>query len=177
MHPWRNGSAVSSEDTGCEFKSRWVRVCASGNETSARSTKPKRLGFDSPHRHHKSLLTDADRSFLNFLTGFDSLLGYMAAAKVAMRDRLLNGETITQYKEGGSSMVPLLHPYEPVDIRPIDRDVVKGDIVFCRIGRRYYCHLVTGVKEGRYQISNNHGHINGYTTADKIYGFVSRSKG
>lgn len=124
----------------------------------------------------KPLLTDAGRGFLNLATGFDSLLGHMAAAKVAMRDRLLNGETIKEYREGGSSMVPLLMPYEPVDIRPIDREVVKGDIVFCRIGRRYYCHLVTAVKEGRYQISNNHGHVNGYTTRDKIYGFVERSK-
>ncbi len=100
----------------------------------------------------------------------------MAAQKVAMRDRLLNGETITNYREGGNSMVPLLYSMEPVDIRPIDRDIKKGDIVFCRIGRRYYTHLVTGMKEGRYQISNNHGHINGYTPREQIYGFVSRSK-
>jgi hypothetical protein len=102
----------------------------------------------------------------------------MPAAKTAMRDRLLNGETIVGYKEGGNSMVPLLYSMEPVDIRPIDRDIKKKDIVFCRIGQKYYCHLVSAVlPDGRYQISNNHGHVNGYTTRDKIYGFVSRSKG
>lgn len=99
----------------------------------------------------------------------------MPAIKTAMRDLLLNGETIYQYREGGNSMVPLLFSNEPVDIRPIDREVKKGDIVFCRIGQRYYCHLVTGMKEGRYQISNNHGHVNGYTPRENIYGFVSRS--
>lgn len=99
----------------------------------------------------------------------------MPAAKTAMRDRLLAGETILGYREGGNSMVPLLYSMEPVDIRPIDRDIKKGDIVFCRIGQRYYCHLVTGKKGDRYQISNNHGHVNGYTPRENIYGFVSRS--
>ena len=93
-----------------------------------------------------------------------------------MRERLLAGETIYGYREGGNSMVPLLYSMEPVDIRPIDRDPVKGDIVFCKIGRKYYTHLVTGVKKGRYQISNNHGHVNGYTSRENIFGFVSRSE-
>ena len=73
-------------------------------------------------------------------------------------------------------MVPLLYSHQPVDIRPIDREVEKGDIVFCRIGRKYYMHLVTGFKDGRYQISNNHGHVNGYTPRENIYGFVSASQ-
>lgn len=109
----------------------------------------------------------------------------MPAHKTAMRDRLLNGESIIGYKEGGNSMVPLLYSMEPVDIHPINRPINPKDIVFCRIGQRYYCHLVTAILPAkkdepdkvRYQISNNHGHINGYTTADKIYGFVERSKG
>jgi hypothetical protein len=100
-----------------------------------------------------------------------------SAQKSAMREQLLNGETIYGYREGGNSMVPLLHSMEPIDIRPIDREVKKGDIVFCKIGRKYYCHLVTGVKNGRYQISNNHGHVNGYTPRENIYGFISRSEG
>jgi len=92
-----------------------------------------------------------------------------------MVKRLQAGETIIEYKEGGNSMVPLIYSRQPVDIRPVDRELKKGDIVFCRIGQRYYTHLVTAIDGDRVQISNNHGHVNGWTNKDNVFGLVSVS--
>lgn len=96
----------------------------------------------------------------------------MNIVKEMMVKRLLAGETIYGYKEGGNSMTPLIYSRQPVDIVPIDRDIEKDDIVFCRIGKRYYMHLVTAVDGERVQISNNHGHVNGWTHINNVYGFV-----
>lgn len=96
--------------------------------------------------------------------------------KDLMAERLLNGESILGYKEGGNSMVPLIYSRQPVDITPVDRDIEVNDIVFCRIGKRYWMHLVTAIDGDRVQISNNHGHINGWTHKSNVFGFVEVSK-
>ena len=71
-------------------------------------------------------------------------------------------------------MTPIIKHRQPVNIHPLpdNRPVVK-DIVFCKVHGRYMMHLVTAIDGNRYQISNNHGHVNGWTTRDKIYGIVS----
>lgn len=73
-------------------------------------------------------------------------------------------------------MTPLIKHRQPVDISPVDRPVKKGDIVFCRIGKRYFLHLVSAVRDEYVQISNNHGHINGWTHQSNVYGFVKVSQ-
>lgn len=95
--------------------------------------------------------------------------------KDMMVKRLKSGETIKGYVESGNSMVPLIHSRQPVDIRPVDRLIKVGDIVFCKIGRRYYLHLVTAADDKRVQISNNHGHVNGWTSRNNVFGFVTPS--
>lgn len=72
----------------------------------------------------------------------------------------------------GNSMTPILKSGEVVRVNPITEDTVikKGDIVLCRVNRNTYLHKVTGIKGNQYQISNNHGHVNGWTT--KVYGKV-----
>lgn len=96
----------------------------------------------------------------------------MNVTKELMVKRLQAGETIKGYKEGGDSMVPLIYSRQPVDIVPVDREIEKGDIVFCRIGQRFYTHLVTATTDRSVQISNNHGHVNGWTPKKRVYGFV-----
>lgn len=95
--------------------------------------------------------------------------------KDKMVQRLLAGETIYRYKEGGNSMVPLIRSRQAVDIRPVDKDLEVGDIVFCKVHGRYMMHLITAIDGDRIQISNNHGHVNGWTNANKVYGLVSVS--
>ena len=72
-------------------------------------------------------------------------------------------------------MVPLIYSRQPVDIRPVDRVLSKGDIVFAKIGRRFYLHLISAVDGDRVQISNNHGHVNGWTNKANVFGLVTPS--
>ena len=53
-------------------------------------------------------------------------------------------------------------------------DIQVGDAVFCRVGSSYFTHLVTAIKGEQVQISNNHGHVNGWITLDAIFGRVIR---
>lgn len=69
-------------------------------------------------------------------------------------------------------MTPLLKSGQVVIVSPVSlEDVKKGDIVLSKVRGNIYLHKVTGVKSGLVQISNNHGHINGWT--NKVYGRVT----
>lgn len=87
------------------------------------------------------------------------------------RERLENGETFVT-SEKGNSMVPLIHSGQKFKLEPATLEQVQvGDIVYCKIAGRYFTHLVTAKNDQRgCQISNNHGHVNGWTK--KVYGKV-----
>lgn len=72
----------------------------------------------------------------------------------------------------GNSMRPKILSGQLITISSDISNIEKGDIVFCKVNGYYYVHLVTAVKPPLYQISNNHGHVNGWT--NKIYGKVIR---
>lgn len=81
-------------------------------------------------------------------------------------------------------MEPRLHDGEAINVKPIaDHDTLKaGDIVLCKVNGRMFTHLIR-LKQWRkkkggeatlwFQIANNHGFVNGWTTADKVYGVVT----
>lgn len=73
-------------------------------------------------------------------------------------------------KCGGNSMTPKIKSKEQITIIKDFDDLKKGDIVFCKVNGRFFIHLITAIKGNKYQISNNHGHVNGWT--NKIYGKV-----
>ena len=81
------------------------------------------------------------------------------------KQKLLQEGKTFETSEKGNSMVPLLksgqkHVLEPINIE----DVEIGDIVFCKVKGSYFTHLVTAKNEIKgVQISNNHGHVNGWT--------------
>ena len=88
---------------------------------------------------------------------------------------LLNGKIVDRYAEPGNSMVPIIKSRQPVKLEPIGTHILKvGDIVFCKVHGYHYTHKITAIDHDRYQIGNNHGHINGWTTKDKIYGIVTK---
>ena len=87
---------------------------------------------------------------------------------------LLNGETCILVGFG-QSMTPRLKSGQKVKVVPITEDVVleKNDIVFCKVNGAYYLHKISAIKNQKtYQISNNHGHVNGWISKSKIYGKV-----
>lgn len=74
----------------------------------------------------------------------------------------------------GPSMLPILPTKSHLHF--VKEDFYeKGDIVFCKVRGRYIdAHLITKVAaDGRYMISNNHGHDNGWTRT--IYGRCVKS--
>lgn len=75
----------------------------------------------------------------------------------------------------GTSMLPILESGALNTYRR-QAEYAVGDIVFCKVKGRYIdAHKVTAkAADGRYLISNNHGHDNGWTRT--IYGRVVRAE-
>jgi SOS-response transcriptional repressor LexA len=80
----------------------------------------------------------------------------------------------TQAKAFGQSMKPILESgsFLIFEKRPAYQ---VGDIVFCKLKGRYIdAHKITKIdSQGRYLISNNHGHDNGWTS--RVFGKVVKA--
>lgn len=81
------------------------------------------------------------------------------------------------FREKGNSMVPLIYSNQKNTYEPVhDKDLKVGDIVWCKVKGNFYTHLLTAIKTEKeitkYQISNNHGYVNGWIKKDKIFGRV-----
>lgn len=77
------------------------------------------------------------------------------------------------FRPSGSSMVPLIRSRQQVVVVPVDPAKLEvGDIVLTRVAGTVYLHLVSSVNLAgkRVQISNNRGHINGWTSHDRVFG-------
>jgi len=60
-------------------------------------------------------------------------------------------------------------------VEPVDPATVKvNDVVLCKVRGSEYLHLVKAVQDGRFQIGNNKGHINGWVGSNGIYGKLTR---
>ncbi len=55
-----------------------------------------------------------------------------------------------------------------------EEDLKRLDIVLCRIRKKKYFYSITVSKEVEYQIGNNLGHINGWTTFKSIFGELAK---
>lgn len=86
-------------------------------------------------------------------------------------DKLLAGETI-QCRPRGSSMEPKIKSGQLITISPDVSNLHQGEIVFCKVKGKYYVHLLTAIQGGRYQISNNHNHVNGWIGKNGLFGKV-----
>lgn len=96
-------------------------------------------------------------------------------SKASMIAKLLQeGQRIERYKEAGNSMLPIIKSNQPVTLEPVteNMELKKNDIVFCRVRGNYYTHKISKIKGKQYQISNNHGYVNGWISKDKIFGKV-----
>lgn len=87
--------------------------------------------------------------------------------------RLEAGGNVTLHPKG-NSMTPRIRSGQRVVVSPLTSTPKKGDVVLAHLGgRRWYLHLVTAVgSDGRVQISNNHGRVNGW--ARKVHGVVTQ---
>lgn len=102
----------------------------------------------------------------------------MSPKQVFVVGELLAGRPVLGYREGGNSMVPKIYSMQPVDLHPVDSSLLEpGDMVLVKVRGRMYTHLVTALRGDEVQIGNNHGHINGWTPREKVYGIVTAVEG
>jgi hypothetical protein len=69
-------------------------------------------------------------------------------------------------------MKPKIKSGQQVTISPDLTSLEIGDVLFCKVKGNFYVHLLTATKDEQYQISNNHGHINGWISKNSIYGKI-----
>jgi hypothetical protein len=89
-----------------------------------------------------------------------------------LADRVRAGATVS-FRPVGSSMVPLVRSRQLVTVAPVDPARLEvGDIVLAKVSGQVYLHLVSALDppRGRVQISNNRGHVNGWTSQARVYG-------
>ena len=86
--------------------------------------------------------------------------------------KLKDGQEVTVCPKG-NSMLPLVKTGDICLISPVTESTVldKGDIVLVKVRGSVYLHLVSALRgTDSYQISNNHGHVNGWVHRSSIYG-------
>lgn len=81
-------------------------------------------------------------------------------------------------KPHGQSMVPIIKSGEKITLSPIEGFTLqKGDVVLAKVNGRYFIHKITALSGDRVQISNNHGHVNGWTSLKQVFGIVTQVGG
>lgn len=87
-------------------------------------------------------------------------------------EQLKAGVTVS-FRPHGNSMQPRIESGQLVTVEPVtDPNQVKvDDIVLCKVDGRQWLHLVSAIgSDGRFQISNNKGHVNGWCKASNVFG-------
>ena len=86
---------------------------------------------------------------------------------------LSEGKTV-QFRPKGNSMTGKINSGQLVTVVPPPETIEVGSIVLCKVEGHQYLHLVSAVgQDGRYQISNNKNHVNGWCTRANIFGVVT----
>ena len=84
--------------------------------------------------------------------------------------RLKLGETV-QFRPRGQSMKGKIESGQLCTVAPVDAATLEvGDIVLCKVNGQQYLHLVKAIQGPRFQIGNNRGGINGWISANAIFG-------
>jgi hypothetical protein len=85
-------------------------------------------------------------------------------------ERLKDGETVS-FRPRGNSMAGKIDSGQLCTVVPIvASQLAVGDIVLCKVKGQEYLHLVKAIQGDRFQIGNNKGRINGWVSANSIYG-------
>lgn len=84
--------------------------------------------------------------------------------------KLKAGETVS-FRPRGNSMAGKIESGQLCTVAPVDAAALAvGDIVLCKVKGREYLHLIKAVQGPRFQIGNNRGRVNGWVSANAIYG-------
>jgi hypothetical protein len=84
--------------------------------------------------------------------------------------KLSAGQTVS-FRPRGHSMMGRIESGQLCTVEPVDPSTLEvGDIVLCRIHGSEYLHIVKAIGDGRFQIGNNRGRINGWVGPNCIFG-------
>jgi hypothetical protein len=85
--------------------------------------------------------------------------------------QLREGETV-QFRPRGNSMAGKIESGQLCTVEPVaDPAALRvGGIVLCKVNACQYIHLIKAIQGSRFQIGNNRGRVNGWITANSIYG-------
>lgn len=83
-------------------------------------------------------------------------------------EKLCSGDPV-EFRPRGHSMQPRIESGQLVRLEPTT-SIVVGDIVLARVKGKLWLHLVSAIDGDRVQISNNKGHVNGWTSRARVYG-------
>lgn len=90
-------------------------------------------------------------------------------------ERLKRGETVTFRPRGGST-TGRIESGQLCTVAPI-ADIATlrvDDIVLCRVHGAEYLHLIKAMDNGRFQIGNNKGYLNGWIGPNDVFGHCVR---
>lgn len=83
----------------------------------------------------------------------------------------LKAGKVVQFRPRGDSMRGKVDSGQLCTVEPTDAANLKvGDIVLCKVHGAEYLHLVKAIKGNQFQIGNNRGGINGWISANAIFG-------
>jgi hypothetical protein len=89
-------------------------------------------------------------------------------------EKLLRGETV-EFRPRGNSMSGKIDSGQLETVSPLqERMPCVGDIVLCKVNGSQYLHIVKAVSGERFQIGNNRGRINGWTSRRNIFGICTK---
>ena len=90
----------------------------------------------------------------------------------------LRAGEVVPFQPRGSSMVPKIRSGDLVTVRPLPpHEPEVGNVVLCHVAGRDYLHLVRAIEGERYQIGNSHGHVNGWTSRERVFGRAIEAEG
>ena len=103
----------------------------------------------------------------------------MARENFVLKTLLERGEVT--WKPHGNSMTPRIYSGDQVVVKQVLIKTYRvNDIVYAKVKGNYYLHLLTAIdninKLTRYQISNNHGYVNGWINESNLYGLCVKIK-
>lgn len=90
-------------------------------------------------------------------------------------DLLLKGQTVS-FRPKGNSMQGKIESGQLCTVAPLQNLPIVGDIVLCRVKANEYLHIIKSIQDGKYQIGNNKGGINGWINIHNIFGQLIKVK-
>lgn len=77
---------------------------------------------------------------------------------------------IVKFRPVGKSMTGKIESGQLCTVSPDLTNLIVGDIVLCKVNGSQYIHLISSIKDGKFQVSNNKGRINGWIELKSIFG-------